>query len=138
MLQECIAVNDTGMGWLPQGIEHGDYPHYLFDVDVISDEPDSIEFNCWTKWAPPLQELEQIAASMKGVKWSIDYEESGMGIYGRHYYEGGISWGVELTGEDLNRVVYDDELDEYIFDGKFIETEFEAYETILNEKEAKA
>lgn len=139
MLAEAVEENTVnGLGWLPDSVINAelDYVHYLFDVDVVYDESeDRIFINCWTKWSPPLNELEYICREAQ-VSCSCSYEESGMGLYGEANYnlETDYTTDVHLTDEEVNRVQYDEENDVYLLDGKPIESDSEAYQEMLDEK----
>ena len=138
MLAEAVEENTVnGLGWLPDSVINAelDYVHYLFDVDVYEESEDRISINCWTKWSPPLNELEYICREAK-VNCTCWYEESGMELYGEANYnlETDCTTDVRLTDEEVNRVQYDEENDVYLWDGKPIESDSEAYQEMLDEK----
>jgi hypothetical protein len=136
MIADAIVVNET-QGWLPTSIDVSklNYPHYMFDIEINGETEDSISFACWTKWGPPIEELEYICkeANVSATCW---YEESGMGIYGQAKYdlETDYTTDVRLTDEEVNRVQYDEKKDVYLLDGKPIESDSEAYEKMLDQK----
>ena len=135
MIAEAIEVNKTE-GWLPKSIDVNklNYPHYMFDIEINGETEDSISFACWTKWSPPIEELEYICkeANVSATCW---YEETGMGIYGQSFFDinTGLTKDTFLSDEQVNRVQYDEEKDCYLFDGKEIESDMEAYEKMLDE-----
>jgi hypothetical protein len=138
MIAEAIEVNDTKHeGWLPETLDKDklDYVHYLFDVEITSDQEDEIRILCWTKWAPPILELEQIGREA-GVSITCWYDEPGMAIYGQSEYdfETNHTTDIYLDDSEINRVQYDEENDCYLFDGEPIESDYEAYLTMLDEK----
>lgn len=137
MLAEAVVVNQT-QGWLPESLDVSklNYSHYLFDIDVVYDEPeDRICINCWTRWSPPVEELEHICREAQ-VSCSCSYDECGMGLYGEFEYnlETDTSSDVFLTDEEVNRVQYDEENDCYLLDGEPIESDWEAYQEMLDKK----
>jgi hypothetical protein len=136
MIAEAIEVNETE-GWLPETLDKNklNYVHYLFDVQIISEAEDEIQIQCWTKWAPPILELEHIGKEA-GVSIACWYDEPGMELYGESEYnlETDCTTNVYLTDEEVNRVQYDEENDQYLFDGEPVESDSEAYQEMLDEK----
>jgi hypothetical protein len=136
MIAEAIETNKTE-GWLPESLDKSklDYVHYLFDVEISTEEEGEIQIQCWTKWAPPILELEQIGREA-GVSITCWYDESGMCIYGQSEYnfETNQTTDIYLDDSDTDRVQYDEENDRYLFDGEPIESDYEAYLTMLDNK----
>ncbi len=141
MIAEAIEVNETE-GWLPESLDKDkldylflDYVHYLFDVQIISEAEDEIQIQCWTKWAPPIHELEIIGREA-GVSITCWYDEPGMAIYGQSFYdvESDSTIDIRLDDADTDRVQYDEENDQYLFDGESVESDSEAYQTMLDNK----
>jgi hypothetical protein len=138
MIAEAIETNDTKHeGWLPETLDKDklDYVHYLFDVEIVWEVEDEIQISCWTKWAPPMFELEHIGKE-SGVSCTCYYEELGMGLFGKSFYdvESNYTTDIFLDDEEINRVQYDEENDCYILDGEVIESDSEAYHLMLEEK----
>jgi hypothetical protein len=138
MIAEAIETNDTKHeGWLPEILDKDklDYVHYLFDVEIVSEAEDEIQIQCWTKWAPPILELEQIGREA-GVSCTCWYDESGMCIYGQSFYdvESDYTTDIYLDDSDIDRVQYDEENDCYLWDGKPVESDTEAYQIMLDKK----
>ena len=136
MIADAIVVNET-QGWLPESIDVSklDYSHYLFDIEISDDTKDNLSINCWTKWSPPIQELEYICREAK-VSCTCWYEEGGVGIYGQSEYcfETDYTTDVCLDDKDLDRVTYDEMKDCYLLDGEVIESDSEAYQEMLDDK----
>jgi hypothetical protein len=136
MIAEAIEVNETE-GWLPKSIDVSkmSYVHYLFDVEIMSEEQDEIQIQCWTKWSPPIHELEIIGREA-GVSITCWYDEPGMAIYGQSFYDvkSESTTDIYLDDADLDRVSYNDEDDTYRLDGEPIESDYEAYLTMLDKK----
>jgi hypothetical protein len=136
MIADAIVVNET-QGWLPESIDVSklDYSHYLFDIEISDDSKSNLSINCWTKWSPPIEELEYICREAK-VSCTCWYEESGMGLYGQSEYcfETDKTTDVYLEDKDMDRVTYDEENDVYLWDGDVCDSESEAYQEMLDEK----
>jgi hypothetical protein len=64
------------------------------------------------------------------------YDEMGMGMYGITYYDSTTETlnDTSLNDDDFERVTYDEESDEYLLDGEYIESQSEGYYDILMEK----
>lgn len=133
LFDEIKQENTDGYGWLPKGYDGG-YSHYLFDVDV-TDHVDEIIIDCWTKWAPPIEEMMYLCKNTD-IHVNIHYEEMGMGLYGKFYYDSKTNEfeDVCLDDDDINRIQYDEENDIYTLDGNPIESDYEEYENMLIEK----
>jgi len=133
LIQEIQEAEENNVGWLPEGYK-GDYYHYLFDVD-ITDNDDEIVIGCWTKWSPPIEEMMYLCKNTD-IHVNIHYEEMGMGLYGKFYYDPKTNEfeDVCLDDEDINRIQYDEENDIYTLDGNPIESDYEEYENMLNKK----
>lgn len=144
-LGELMAeTQDMERGWLPEGDEVGlDYPHYLFDVSDYTQEKGHISWNCWTKWSPPIQEMCKISARFEGLEFHMEWDESGMGLYGRCVIkDGAVQHLIELDDDDLAKVSYDDERDVYRWtkeDGEVEEWDscLAIFEEMLDKKEQK-
>ena len=93
----------------------------IFSLEKIEDGMYSFE----SKWAPPLRELQERARKGR-FSFEIDYEELGMGIYGRAYYNGAEDSYIEynLPDETLNRRDYTDD-GEFMLDGVLCSQEME-------------
>lgn len=133
--------NEYGYGWLPEDddIEALDYQHYLFDVE----RQDKDVWRCWTKWSPPVDEFLVISRSYPSVTFHMEWEEPGMGLYGKCVITDGVLVSlVELTDEELEQVQYDEDNDHYVWtrpDGtvETFECDSEIYETMLDGKGVK-
>lgn len=116
-IAEAIQTNETGGGWLPEGDEVGlDYPHYLFDISDYTQDKGYASWNCWTKWSPPLEELCRLSARFMGLEFYLEWDESGMGLYGRCVIkDGAVQHLIELDDKDLAQVTWDDEMGVYLW-----------------------
>lgn len=138
MIAEAIETNNTkDEGWIHETLDKDklDYVHYLFDVEVVWETECDIQIQCWTKWSPPIFELEHIGKEA-GVSITCWYEEPGMGIYGQceYCFKTNHTTDIFLDEAEINRVQYDEEKDCYLFDGEPVESDSEAYQTMLDEK----
>jgi hypothetical protein len=133
LIDEIQEAEENNVGWLPEGYK-GSYYHWLFDID-ITDNVDDIIIGCWTKWAPPIEEMMYLCRNTN-VNVNIHYEEMGMGLYGVFFYDSKTNEfeDVCLDDDDINRIEYDEENDTYTLDGNPIQSDFEEYENMLNEK----
>ena len=136
MIAEAIETNKVD-GWLPKSLDVSklDYPHYLFDVTIYDEGDDFVSIQCWTKWSPPIIELEHIGKEMQ-INITCIYEELGCELYGQSEYdfENDCTNIIELDQNDFARVQYDDENDTYSFDGVEIESDNIAYAEMLDNK----
>jgi hypothetical protein len=133
LFDEIKKENTDGYGWLPEGYK-GEYGHYLFDVD-ITDHDDEIIVDCWTKWAPPIEEMIYLCKNTN-IHVNINYDEMGMGLYGQCYYDSKTNEfkDVCLDDDDINRIQYDEDNDIYTLDGNPVESDYEEYYNMLTEK----
>ena len=133
LIDEIKEENDGGYGWLPDGFSSNNI-HALFDVEV-DDNDDEIILSCWTKWTPPIEEVLHMVKGTN-INFILLYEEISMGLYGVTHYDATTETlnDTFLDDEDFERVVYDEEADEYLFDGEYTESQFESYFEILMEK----
>lgn len=86
-----------------------------------------------TKWCPNTEQL-LIIADHFNVGFIHDYEESGMQIYGQSTYRNGILTTVDLDPEDYDLFEYDEEQNNYLFEGERYPSEFEIFEILLERK----
>ena len=142
MIDEAVKRNDEGYGWLPTEREFNlNYVHYLFDIQDYDKGDDESRMMCWTKWSPPIEELKIISTMHPGVEFHMQWEECGFQLYGRCVVKDGVVVHyIDLTDDELNSVVYDDDMDEYVWrkdDGTsvIVDYESEVYEELLDKKQ---
>lgn len=141
LIAEAIQTNESGSGWLPEGDEVGlDYPHYLFDISDYTQYKGCASWICWTKWSPPLEELCRLSSRLMGLEFRLEWEECGIGLYGRCVIKDGeVQHLIELDDKDLAQVTYDEDRDIYLWrkeDGSVEECESdnEIYSQMLDDK----
>jgi hypothetical protein len=112
----------TGEGCVPSFIVPSEQLRYFFDVSV-----DEGAINFESKWDPPLQTLERIG-KLLDVAWFLEYVEYGNGVYGKATFSSlkGLA-DYPLDNADFEQYVYDEENDNYIYEGQ----EYECEDTIL-------
>jgi hypothetical protein len=86
-----------------------------------------------TKWAPNTDVLVQIANRYR-VGFTHDYEERGCLVFGRSIYEQGNLSDIFLDSEDYSLYEYDEEKDEWLFEGDRYDNDYEILETLLERK----
>lgn len=132
IIKDIQEENRKGYGWIPEGFSSSN-EYALFDVEII-DNDNEIIFNCWTKWMPPMDEMLYLCFGTD-IKVSIEYEELGMWVFGKCFYDGATNTFVDISLNDLDfkRVGCNDDC-EWTYDGDVIESRYDALEEMLNNK----
>ena len=132
IIKDIQDENRKGYGWIPEGFNSSN-EHALFDVD-ITDNDTEIIFECWTKWMPPMDEMLYLSFGTD-IKVSIEYEELGMWVFGKCFYDGASNTfnDISLNDLDFKRVGCNDD-SEWTFDGDVIESRYDALDEMLNNK----
>ena len=126
-------VEKMNQGWLPSFLPENTY-HYLFDIsDIYTNKDGSISFSCESKWSPPTDAVVAICKHFD-LSVNMEYCESGMGIFGRYFYNGGAELDFFLDQEEIDMVEYDIDTDCYIYQGKTVDSDMEIYEKMLDDK----
>lgn len=102
---------------------------YLFNIEL--EDEGSVRFE--TKWSPAENTINYIFSNYN-ITGECGYEESGMGIYGKTIKTTNRLRDVCLTHEDLEQIVYDEDLDLYTFKGEVDETDTDFIEQLLEDK----
>jgi hypothetical protein len=133
LFDDIREENGKNYGWIPKGFSSEDTERFLFDVD-ITDNDTEIIFECWTKWNPPIDEMLHLCFGTD-VNFSIEYEEVGILIFGKCFYDSASNtfYDFSLNDEDFKRVVCNED-SEWTFDGNVIESRYDAFEQMLNDK----
>jgi hypothetical protein len=130
-LTHAIEVTKTGAGWIPDK----DKPmRALFSIDILNYEDDLIIFTCDSKWAPPIDALEEIAKEAK-VNFMCRYQELGGSLFGQYNYDASTEKLIDtcLSKEELATVTCND-FGEDIYEGEVVESKEEIYEGLLDDK----
>lgn len=136
LLQELEKkCQETGQGQLPSFIDPEKYfgNSYMFDINVHNDldgKPTN-SFDYQTKWAPNTEALIDIAKHFK-LEFEQQYDEMGMGIYGRAFYRNGELETFDLDDATLQQIEYDEETDMYKYQGEEWESQYELIEMLLD------
>jgi hypothetical protein len=140
-LKESVQQAKLGYGWMAKEVIDGnhDYLKYWFDTEILVDDVNQIHLNNWTKWAWMEESQMRQFCRLYEISMLVDYEESGMEIYGRAFYDYLTDEFTEvfLTQSETDRVQYDEETDKYTLDGNESdqrENPDEWYGDMINEK----
>jgi hypothetical protein len=133
LFDDIREENRKNYGWIPEGFSSEDTERFLFDVD-ITDNDTEIIFECWTKWMPPIDEMLHLCFGTI-VNFSMEYEEVGMEVFGKCFYDSANHKfdDIHLDYDDFKRVGCNDDGD-WTFDGEYIESRYDAFEEMLNDK----
>lgn len=125
----AVKEIEQELGQLPLGY-HGD-TGYFFEIDVDQDRV------CYmTKWAPNLEVAVFIAAQYK-ADFIYNYEELAMGIFGEAQYRAGVLTDVFLESEDFCNYSYNEDAENYTFEGEYYNSDYEILDILLERKKAK-
>jgi len=105
---------------------------YLFNIEF---EEGMLSYQ--TKWAPNTGVIAEIGEYFK-LDFCHQYEEYGMGVFGEAIYENGILTVFELDGFDLERIMFDEASENYVFEGSAFEVIDEIVEIIIYRKKLAA
>ncbi len=86
-----------------------------------------------TRWSPNSDILVSIADKFT-VNFTHDFEEPGNLIFGRIEYRDKLITLVELDSNDFDLYEYDEENDNWIFEGQIYESDYEIKEILLERK----
>ena len=86
-----------------------------------------------TRWSPNTATLLQVANHFD-VGFTYEYEELGNGIYGEATYDGKQLLVTQLDDADLDAYEYVEEQDQYQFEGKAYETDYEIIDILMERK----
>ncbi|MCO5241518.1 MAG: hypothetical protein M9904_15830 [Chitinophagaceae bacterium] len=98
---------------------------------MCQDYDDTFQYD--TKWSPNTEVLKKIAERYN-VNFTQDYEELGCLAYGRVTFSDRLFTDIYLEDEDFQKFEYDEEKDEWYFEGETYESEWEILETLLERK----
>ncbi|MGC4129511.1 MAG: hypothetical protein QM564_08095 [Bergeyella sp.] len=104
---------------------------YFFDL--CFDNAETGVFQYQTKWSPNIEIVQEIAEHYK-VDFVQDYEELGNLFFGRVIFENSELTEIYLEDEDFDQFQYDDEKDQWHFEGNIYGSDFEILEILLERK----
>ncbi len=104
---------------------------YFFDLYLDNDNTEVFQYQ--TKWSPNIEIVQKIAEHYK-VDFVQDYEEMGNLVYGQATYNNGILQDIYLEDEDFEQYEYDEETDNYLFEGETYNNDTEILEILLERK----
>ena len=119
---------ETNEGQLPSFIKED--TGYLFDIRW---EGEILYYD--TKWSPNIELIQEVADTYQ-VEFVYTYSEMGMGIYGEVQYRDGVLTDIYLESDDFAQYGYNEETDEYAFEGESYNTDDEILEILLERKKA--
>lgn len=88
-----------------------------------------------TKWSPNLEVMKQIADHF-GLGFYMYYDELGNGIYGEALYDNGKLVNLFLENSDFEQYVYQEETEDYLFEGAVYESDYDILEILMERKKA--
>ena len=129
--------------WYDWRIAHWGTKWDVADLYVLGRKEDETIFRFDTAWAPPLRAFEKIASMYPELRFELEYEEPGMGFFGKAVYEDGelvsndeYDWGDRFEdGWWIYRYMIDldEEFDSLLSDlESFYEMDEETAKDILN------
>ena len=88
-----------------------------------------------TKWCPNIAVIKQIADHF-GVGFHIAYDELGNMVYGEALYENSELIEVFLEDEDFDQYQYQEDTEDYLFEAKVYESDYDILEILMERKKA--
>lgn len=104
---------------------------YFFDLYFENDDTEVFQYQ--TKWSPNIEIVQEIAEHFK-VDFVQDYEELGCCIFGKAIFENSELTDIYLEDEDFDQYQYDEEKDQWIFEGNIYGSDYEILEILLERK----
>ncbi|MCY7360535.1 MAG: hypothetical protein LH629_00485 [Ignavibacteria bacterium] len=101
---------------------------YLFDISVL---PDMLEY--LTKWNFNIISILKLAIKLK-IDFNHSYQELGNEIFGENKSIDGRLYNRELSYEDFELVIHNEETNEYTFNCEILEDPENFYWKLLNTK----
>ena len=132
-LQELFAAmaekeTETQQGQLPPFVEATE--GYMFQTAL----EDGVLFY-QTKWSPNFEVIKQIA-DLYGLGFYMSYDELGNMIYGEALYENGKLVNLFLEDCDFEQYEYQEETEDYLFEGQVYESDYDILEILIEHKKA--
>lgn len=86
-----------------------------------------------TKHSPNLEIMKQVAGHFK-TDFTFSYEETGNKLFGEYTYINGVLKNLCLNAEDFSQYKYNEETDEWFFEGEYFDNETEILDILLERK----
>jgi len=86
-----------------------------------------------TRWTPNTNVMVQVA-DRYGAGFTLEYDEIANGLYGKSEYINGVLTDISLEWGDFACYSFDDKKDQYLFEGKYYDSDFEILEILLERK----
>jgi hypothetical protein len=127
-LFEAMATKEynTDQGQLPDFIKEDE--GWLFDTDW-----DSETLYYQTRYSPNIEIMKQVADLFK-TDFTFSYELSGDGLFGEYTYINGVLKNLCLDAEDFSKYEYNEETDEWLFEGEYFDNDAEILDILLERK----
>lgn len=124
---------EENCGQLPDFIEDSNDGYFF---DIYQDDDVTGIFQYETKWSPNIEEVQRIAEHYR-VDFVQDYLELGCLVCGKAIYTDGVLTNIYLNYEDFETLDFDEETDQWHFEGETYDSDYEILETLLERKIAK-
>ena len=132
MFKKLETINrEEGMGALPDiEVIEIKYAKYFFDIDILGHDEGYVHVRFWTKWAPPVEELIEVAKQFQGF-WDIQVEELAMWIYGKVTIDNKGNYTEIWLQEDVFKAVEETDDCQWTYKGEVYESDYDIYEMEL-------
>ena len=88
-----------------------------------------------TKWSPNFKVIKKIADHY-GLGFYMYYDELGNMVYGEALYENGKLVNLFLEDSDFEQYEYQEDTEDYLFEGKLYENDYDILEILMERKKA--
>jgi hypothetical protein len=142
LYDKFYALQSSDKGEVPENCQCVD--GYLFDV-VVADQgifqvanETSFEFGIVfsSRWAPINETLINIAKTYDAIGFECEYSETGNMVYGKFFYDTATDNTLDqpLSDDDFDKYVWNEETENYTYNGVIYESDEEILELIHAEK----
>jgi len=113
-----------------QGQTLGYFEDDRFLVNIVVEDS---HISCETKWAPCINTIFNLAKRFN-CRIELDYDEPGNLLFGKYIVQGKDETAYYLTDVDFDLFVYNEDTDNYTFEGKEWESDSDIKELLLERK----
>jgi hypothetical protein len=115
LLEKTVDMQEkTGMGQLLFGLD-GSIDGYMFDICNIDSDEGWVSLAFQSRWSPIPNDIVRIA-ELFNLQFTYDYEESGMGLFGKYTFEiidgEGTLYEQAASEKDIKECTFKEEGDE--------------------------